>query len=57
LKEINSYSEAIKAIKNAILKSRYRAATLANKELLSLYYGVGKFISNNGMSILKIVRY
>jgi len=43
----NNYSEAIKAIKSAILKSRYRAATLANKELLSLYYGIGKFVSEN----------
>jgi predicted nuclease of restriction endonuclease-like (RecB) superfamily len=41
------YSQAIKTIKNAILKSRYRAAVLANRELLSLYYGIGKFISKN----------
>ena len=46
-KIINNYSEAIKTIKSAILKSRYRAATLANRELLSLYYGIGKFISEN----------
>ena len=43
----NIYSEAIQTIKSAILKSRYRAAALANKELLSLYYGIGKFISEN----------
>jgi len=43
----NNYSDAIQVIKNAILKSRYRAATLANKELLSLYYGIGKFISEH----------
>ena len=42
-----NYSEAIKAIKSAILKSRYRAAALANRELLSLYYGIGKYISEN----------
>jgi predicted nuclease of restriction endonuclease-like (RecB) superfamily len=41
------YSEAIKVIKNAILRSRYRAAALANKELLSLYYGIGKYISDH----------
>jgi predicted nuclease of restriction endonuclease-like (RecB) superfamily len=41
------YSQAIQTIKNAILKSRYRAAALANRELLSLYYGIGKFISEN----------
>jgi len=43
----NNYSEAIKLIKSAILKSRYRAAALANKELLSLYYGIGKYVSEN----------
>jgi len=43
-KMTNNYSEAIKS---AILKSRYRAAALANKELLSLYYGIGKFVSEN----------
>ena len=45
--EKNSYTEVIKTIKNAILKSRYRAAALANRELLSLYYGIGKYISEN----------
>jgi predicted nuclease of restriction endonuclease-like (RecB) superfamily len=44
---IINYSEAIKAIKSAILQSRYRAAALANREMLSLYYGIGKFISEN----------
>jgi predicted nuclease of restriction endonuclease-like (RecB) superfamily len=43
----NTYSQVIQTIKNAILKSRYRAAVLANRELLSLYYGIGKFISEN----------
>jgi len=42
-----NYSEAIRAIKGAILRSRYRAASLANRELLSLYYGIGKYISDN----------
>ena len=42
-----NYSNAIQAIKKAILTSRYRAAALANRELLSLYYGIGKFISEN----------
>ncbi|GHU81855.1 hypothetical protein FACS189415_1090 [Bacteroidia bacterium] len=44
---IINYSEAIKAIKSAILQSRYRAAALANREMLSLYYGIGKYISEN----------
>ena len=43
----NNYSEAIKAIKSAILKSRYRAAVLANREMLSLYFGIGEFVSKN----------
>lgn len=40
-----SYLNNIKALKSAILQSRYRAAALVNKELLSLYFAVGKFIS------------
>jgi predicted nuclease of restriction endonuclease-like (RecB) superfamily len=43
----HNYSNAIRIIKSAILKSRYRAAALANRELLSLYYGIGKYISEN----------
>lgn len=42
-----NYSKAIQLIKSAILKSRYRAAALANRELLSLYFGIGKYISEN----------
>jgi len=42
-----NYSEAIRLIKSAILRSRYRAAALANRELLSLYYGIGRFVSEN----------
>ncbi|RZK63337.1 MAG: DUF1016 family protein, partial [Pedobacter sp.] len=40
-----SHLDNIKALKSAILQSRYRAAALVNKELLSLYFAVGKFIS------------
>jgi predicted nuclease of restriction endonuclease-like (RecB) superfamily len=43
----NNYGTAIKVIKQAILKSRYKAATLANREMLMLYFGVGEYISNN----------
>jgi predicted nuclease of restriction endonuclease-like (RecB) superfamily len=42
-----NYGEAIKTIKSAILQSRYRAAALANREMLSLYFGIGKYISEN----------
>jgi predicted nuclease of restriction endonuclease-like (RecB) superfamily len=43
----HNYIEAVKTIKRAILQSRYKAAVLANRELLLLYYGVGKYISQN----------
>ena len=39
------YLSAVKDIKKAILKSRYQAAKHANKELLTLYYSVGGYIS------------
>jgi len=42
-----NYNQAIQAIKTAILQSRYRAATQVNREMLSLYFGIGKFISEN----------
>lgn len=39
------YIQAVKDIKSAILRSRYQAAKLANKELLKLYYSVGGYVS------------
>ena len=33
-----AYADAVSAIKEAILESRYRAARLVNKEVLALYY-------------------
>lgn len=41
------YMLAVKAIKQAILESRYRAARQVNKEVLSLYYWVGNYVSEN----------
>ena len=38
--------DAVKQIKSAILQSQYHIAQLANKELLSLYYSIGKYVSN-----------
>lgn len=38
---------AVKAIKMAILKSRYLAAKLANAEMLKLYFAVGGYVSAN----------
>ncbi len=45
--EIASYSVAVKQLKNAILQSRYTAAKLVNKEMILLYYLVGKYVSVN----------
>ncbi|MBF0491795.1 MAG: DUF1016 family protein [Deltaproteobacteria bacterium] len=44
---LKDYSGAIRKIKDAILKSRYTAAALANRELLSLYFSVGRYVSEN----------
>ena len=41
------YSDAVNTIKNAILRSQYQAAKLINREMLSLYYGIGKYVSEN----------
>ena len=43
-------SEAATIIKNAIVLSRYTAAKMINKELLALYYAVGKYVSDNSRS-------
>lgn len=42
-----TFNKAAAVIKNAIVRARFQAATLVNKELLSLYYGVGKYVSEN----------
>ena len=46
----SEYLHAVKAIKQAILDSRYRAARHVNKEVLALNYGIGKFISYKSKS-------
>lgn len=38
---------AVRTIKAAILQSQYRAAKSVNREQLSLYYSIGKFVSEN----------
>lgn len=46
--ELNkTYKEAVKGIKEAILRSQYKAASAVNKEQLSLYYGIGRYVSQN----------
>ncbi len=44
------YDSAVRTIRTAIEKSRYRAARAGNAELLSLYYGIGKYVSENTRS-------
>lgn len=39
--------EAVRSIKTAILKSQARAAQMVNHEQLSLYYGIGRYISEH----------
>ncbi len=41
------YNFAVQTIKDAILRSQYQAAKLVNREMLSLYYGIGRYISAN----------
>lgn len=43
----SNYLQAVKAIKDAIQTTRIRTSKLVNKELLSLYYAIGKYISMN----------
>ena len=45
--ELSQYVFAVNEIKHAIIKSRYRTARHVNKEVLSLYYWVGNYVSVN----------
>ena len=47
MNDLQTYVEAVRVIKEAILRSQYRAASSANKEQLSLYYGIGCYVSKN----------
>ncbi|MBR4836841.1 MAG: hypothetical protein IK004_00190 [Bacteroidales bacterium] len=44
------YLQAVKALKDAITQSRYRAIQHVNKEVLYLNYAIGRFISINSRS-------
>ena len=48
--DLTTYREAVQKIKIAILESHFKTANLTNRELLSLYYNVGRFISANTRS-------
>ena len=43
----NELVNAVEAIKTAILNSQYEAAKSVNRVQLSLYYGIGRFLSAN----------
>ena len=47
MNEIQNYDDAVKVIKTAILESQYEAAKSVNERQLMLYYGIGKYISQN----------
>ena len=44
---ISKYRNAVSTIKQAILQSQYRAAKLVTGEQLSLYFGIGCYVSAN----------
>ena len=44
-KELINYSKDVSVIKNAILASQHKVVKSANEEQLSLYYGIGRYIS------------
>lgn len=41
------YNEAVQQIKSAILQSQLEAAQVVNRHMLALYYGIGKYVSDN----------
>ena len=43
----SNYTTATEQIKEAILSSQYKAAKQVNAVQLSLYYGVGRYVSQN----------
>lgn len=45
--DVADYKEAVEVIKTAILQSQYDAVKSVNEKQLILYYGVGKYISEN----------
>ena len=47
MSHLRTYTEAVQVIKEAILRGQYRAASAANKYQLSLYYGIGCYVSKN----------
>lgn len=44
---ITQYNKAVEVIKGAILQSQYQAAKEVNRVQLALYFGIGKYVSEN----------
>ena len=47
MSNLQTYAKSVRVFKEAILHSQYRGATTDNKEQLSLYYGIGCYVSKN----------
>ena len=48
MKQITTeYNKAVQLIKTAILQNQLEAAKAVNQQMLALYYGVGKYVSDN----------
>ena len=45
--ELQLYNNAVGLIKQAILQSQYRSVKLITGEQLSLYFGIGRYVSVN----------
>ena len=43
----SQYYQAVQLIKSAILQNQLEAAKAVNRQMLALYYGVGKYVSDN----------
>lgn len=41
------YNKAVQLIKSAILQNQLEATKAVNRQMLALYYGVGKYVSDN----------
>lgn len=47
MSDLTVYEKNVEIIKKAILASQYNAAKSVNENQLTLYYGIGKYISEN----------
>ena len=44
---VSKYNEGLKNVKDEILKSQYKAMQVINKELIFMYWHIGKIIFDN----------